>query len=91
MLGRVTERSQVFVKTVEAPRFYKGYRAGLAASLALSAWLPVVIWFTRWQRKQEEAAILYGRPNSSAGPGGDNDPITISEQAETKEDRAYRG
>ncbi|RKU40416.1 hypothetical protein DL546_001736 [Coniochaeta pulveracea] len=90
-LAQGTWWNQVFVKTVEAPRFYKGYRAGLAASLALSAWLPVVIWFTRWQRKQEEAAILYGRPNSSAGPGGDNDPITISEQAETKEDRAYRG
>ncbi len=43
----------MFVPTVEAPRFYRGYRAGLAASLALSAWLPVVMWFTRRQERQE--------------------------------------
>lgn len=43
----------MFVPTVEAPRFYRGYRAGLAASLALSAWLPVVMWFTRRQGRQE--------------------------------------
>ena len=45
---------QVFVPTVEAPRFYRGYRAGLAASLALSAWLPVVMWFTRRQERHEK-------------------------------------
>ncbi|KAI1085565.1 MFS general substrate transporter [Whalleya microplaca] len=52
-LAQGTWWNQVFVPTVEAPRFYRGYRAGLAASLALSAWLPVVVWFTRRQEKQE--------------------------------------
>jgi hypothetical protein len=88
MTGHELRDAQVFVATVDAPRFYKGYRAGLAASLALSAWLPVVVWFTRRQRKQQEAAILYGRRNSSVGAGGDSNPITISEQANIKDDKA---
>lgn len=57
-LAQGTWWNQVFVPTVEAPRFYRGYRAGLAASLALSAWLPVVMWFTRRQEKQEKHLIV---------------------------------
>ncbi|KAI1410406.1 MFS general substrate transporter [Hypoxylon sp. FL1857] len=53
-LAQGTWWNQVFVPTVEAPRFYRGYRAGLAASLALTAWLPVVMWFTRRQERQEK-------------------------------------
>ncbi|KAJ5232530.1 MFS general substrate transporter [Penicillium chermesinum] len=49
-LAHGTWWNQVFIPTVEAPRFYRGYRAGLAASCALFAWLPVVVWFTRRQR-----------------------------------------
>ncbi|KAI0020598.1 MFS general substrate transporter [Xylariomycetidae sp. FL0641] len=52
-LAQGTWWNQVFVPTVEAPRFYRGYRAGLASSLALSAWLPVVMWFTRRQQGRE--------------------------------------
>ncbi|KAK8209038.1 hypothetical protein M8818_004002 [Zalaria obscura] len=40
-LAQGTWWNQVFVPTVEAPRFKRGYRAGLAASLALTAWTPV--------------------------------------------------
>lgn len=54
--------------TVEAPRFKRGYRAGLAASLALTAWTPVVWWFTRRQERQEHkrtASIINGVVGSS--------------------------
>ncbi|KAI1099434.1 MFS general substrate transporter [Jackrogersella minutella] len=60
-LAQGTWWNQVFVPTVEAPRFYRGYRAGLAASLALSAWLPVVIWFTRRQERQEKDQRIQGQ------------------------------
>ncbi|KAI0376464.1 MFS general substrate transporter [Hypomontagnella monticulosa] len=60
-LAQGTWWNQVFVPTVEAPRFYRGYRAGLAASLALSAWLPVVMWFTRRQERQEKNDTIPGQ------------------------------
>lgn len=75
------------MKTTDAPRFYKGYRAGLAASLALSAWLPVVIWFTRRQRRQAEAEILDARSNSSVGHEVDGKPIRISEEVKMKDNQ----
>ncbi|KAI0173541.1 MFS general substrate transporter [Hypoxylon sp. FL1284] len=60
-LAQGTWWNQVFVPTVEAPRFYRGYRAGLAASLALSAWLPVVVWFTRRQERKERSEAIRGQ------------------------------
>ncbi|OTB01858.1 hypothetical protein M426DRAFT_74909 [Hypoxylon sp. CI-4A] len=59
-LAQGTWWNQVFVPTVEAPRFHRGYRAGLAASLALSAWLPVVVWFTRRQERKEKNETIRG-------------------------------
>ncbi|RDW56918.1 MFS transporter-21 [Coleophoma crateriformis] len=51
-LAHGTWWNQVFVPTVEAPRFARGYKAGLAASLALTAWMPVVWWFSQNQDKK---------------------------------------
>lgn len=48
--------------TIEAPRFYRGYRAGLGASLAMTAWTPVVWFFTRRQRLEQQK--LDGVPES---------------------------
>lgn len=53
-LAQGTWWNQIFVPTVEAPRFCRGYRAGLAASLALTAWVPVVWGFGRMQDKAEK-------------------------------------
>ena len=51
--------------TVEAPRFYRGYRAGLAASLAMTAWTPVVWFFMR--KQQHEQVMLVGSDGTSNG------------------------
>lgn len=69
----------MFVPTVEAPRFYRGYRAGLVASLALSAWLPVVMWFTRRQERQEKA--------QNCGPVEGDPEITIIEAPRVSSER----
>ncbi|KAI9729148.1 MAG: hypothetical protein M1834_007055 [Cirrosporium novae-zelandiae] len=54
--------NQIFVKTTDAPRFYMGYRAGLAASLAMTLWIGVVWWFSRRQGRRErmEEEMLEG-------------------------------
>ncbi|KAI0010227.1 MFS general substrate transporter [Xylariaceae sp. FL0662B] len=72
-LAQGTWWNQVFVPTVEAPRFYRGYRAGLAASLALLVWLPVVVWFTKRQERQERAnqrSVVEGLTLNEANEAG---------------------
>jgi hypothetical protein len=53
------------VKTTEAPRFYRGYRAGLVISIVMTAWIPVVELFDRRQKKKEvlEENKIEGEPN----------------------------
>jgi len=53
------------VKTTEAPRFYRGYRAGLVISIVMTAWIPVVELFDRRQKKKEalEENVIEGEPN----------------------------
>jgi ACS family pantothenate transporter-like MFS transporter len=56
---------QVFVKTTEAPRFYRGYRAELVISIVMTAWIPVVELFDQRQKKKEahEENMIEGEPN----------------------------
>ena len=53
------------MKTTEAPRFYRGYRAGLVISIVMTAWIPVVELFDRRQKKKEalEENVIEGEPN----------------------------
>jgi hypothetical protein len=53
------------VKTTEAPRFYRGYRAGLVISIVMTAWIPVVELFDRRQKKKEalDKTMIEGEPN----------------------------
>jgi hypothetical protein len=53
------------VKTTEAPRFYRGYRAGLVISIVMTAWIPVVELFDRRQKKKEalDETMIEGEPN----------------------------
>jgi hypothetical protein len=53
------------VKTAEAPRFYRRYRAGLVISIVMTAWIPVVELFDRRQKKKEalEENMIEGEPN----------------------------
>ncbi|KAB8293064.1 hypothetical protein EYC80_007424 [Monilinia laxa] len=44
--------NQVFVKTTSAPRFKLGYRMGLGGAIAMTAWLPVVEYFDRRQKRE---------------------------------------
>ena len=53
------------MKTTEAPRFYRGYRAGLVISIVMTAWIPVVELFDRRQKKKEalDKTMIEGEPN----------------------------
>ncbi|XXG95763.1 hypothetical protein Hte_002034 [Hypoxylon texense] len=91
-LAQGTWWNQVFVPTVEAPRFYRGYRAGLAASLALSAWLPVVVWFTRRQERQEKSEMIRGQVVESSGHDTEEGKASIEKRGAaanlTEQDKA---
>ncbi|KAI5866535.1 MFS general substrate transporter [Durotheca rogersii] len=80
-LAQGTWWNQVFVPTVEAPRFHRGYRAGLAASLALAAWLPVVVWFTRRQQRQERKnATISGQAIESSIHDAEEGTASLNKQ-----------
>ena len=53
------------MKTTEAPRFYRGYRAGLVISIDMTAWIPVVELFDHRQKKKEalDETMIEGEPN----------------------------
>ena len=53
------------MKTTEAPRFYRGYRAGLVISIVMTAWIPVVELFDRRQKKKEalDKTMIECEPN----------------------------
>lgn len=91
-LAQGTWWNQVFVPTVEAPRFYRGYRAGLAASLALSAWLPVAMWFTRRQERKEKAEAIHGEVVENSGHDTEDGKASIEKRGAaanlTEQDKA---
>lgn len=74
----------MFVPTVEAPRFYRGYRAGLAASLALTSWTPVVWFFTRRQKLQERRVDGVA-PSEESSQGGESGGMDVGDLGESKQ------
>lgn len=61
--------NQVFVKTTSAPRFKLGYRAGLGMAIAMTAWLPVVEYFDRRQKKKDIMEGIRGEVGNNESSG----------------------
>jgi ACS family pantothenate transporter-like MFS transporter len=62
----------VFVKTTDAPRFYKGYRSGLVIAIIMTLWIPVVDYFDRRQQRKLafEDEVIYSQSSEMVSQVG---------------------
>lgn len=70
-------------KTVESPRFLKGYSFTASSGVALSIWTLVVLWFYKREERRgakENGIILYNSKH------GDHEPAEAAEISETYPD-----